>query len=99
MILQNAATCLKCNTYIYSRHRHDYVTCKCGSVSVDGGMDYIRRTFKDRTEFINHIVELPDEIVEKCLDELGSGKYNDLGKLCAVLRTLKMNGFVITEED
>ncbi len=99
MILQNAATCLKCNTYIFSRHRHDYVTCECGSLSVDGGMDYIRRSFKDRSGFVNHNIELPDELVQKCLDELGDGKYNDLGKLCAVLRTLKMDGYVITEGD
>jgi len=41
----NAAICGKCNERICSTHRHDFVTCKCGNVSVDGGSWYIRRAF------------------------------------------------------
>jgi hypothetical protein len=36
---------------IYSRYRHDYRTSKDGSVSIDGGRDYIRSTLHGR--FIN----------------------------------------------
>ena len=39
----NAAVCKKCNSYIRSKNRHDYVTCKCGNVSVDGGSWYAKR--------------------------------------------------------
>lgn len=42
-LLRNKARCLKCKTIIESRYRHDFVTCPCGSLSVDGGLAYIRR--------------------------------------------------------
>lgn len=38
----NRIKCAKCNTICTSRHRHDFVTCKCGAVSCDGGQDYCR---------------------------------------------------------
>lgn len=43
MIIRNSAKCLECNTEIESKHRHDYVTCACSKVHVDGGTDYIKR--------------------------------------------------------
>ena len=43
----NGAKCLLCGDEIYSRHRHDFKTCTCGNLSVDGGLDYIRRCVKD----------------------------------------------------
>ena len=42
MIKRNAARCRKCDTVIESRHRHDFVWCKCQAIFVDGGLDYIR---------------------------------------------------------
>lgn len=36
----NRIKCAKCNTICTSRHRHDFVTCKCGAVSCDGGNCY-----------------------------------------------------------
>ena len=36
-------TCRACGDTITSLYRHDYQTCECGDVSVDGGRDYIRR--------------------------------------------------------
>ena len=42
-ILRNAARCKKCGETIESRHVHDFVTCKCGAISVDGGKEYLRR--------------------------------------------------------
>jgi len=42
-ILVNKIRCKKCNEVIESTHRHDYRTCQCGAVSVDGGKDYLRR--------------------------------------------------------
>jgi hypothetical protein len=32
-------------------HRHDFVTCKCGRVSVDGGKDYLKRSFTDPIDY------------------------------------------------
>jgi len=42
-IKRNAAQCLLCNDIIESKHRHDFVSCSCGNIAVDGGLDYIRR--------------------------------------------------------
>ena len=42
---RNRAKCKKCQDVIESKHRHDFVTCKCGSISLDGGRDYMRRLY------------------------------------------------------
>ena len=34
--------CLKCLEIIHSMSVHDFVSCKCGLVSVDGGFDYVK---------------------------------------------------------
>lgn len=44
-LLENSAQCLECDTRIVSMTRHDFVTCRCGKVSVDGGHEYARRVF------------------------------------------------------
>lgn len=43
-ILENAAECLKCGDYIRSNNRHDYRSCSCGAISVDGGSWYAKRS-------------------------------------------------------
>lgn len=48
---RNAVRCLDCGTVIESRHRHDFVTCECGRVSVDGGRDYRRVVFTDDARY------------------------------------------------
>jgi hypothetical protein len=42
-IKHNRIKCKKCNDVIESCHEHDFVSCKCGAVSVDGGHNYLRR--------------------------------------------------------
>ena len=39
---KNKIRCRKCGDVIESTHRHDFVRCSCGAVSVDGGNDYWR---------------------------------------------------------
>lgn len=55
----NAAKCLQCNDEIRSKNRHDYVTCSCGNVSVDGGSWYVKRVFKTN-EYEDNIVPYKD---------------------------------------
>ncbi|MFA5759792.1 MAG: hypothetical protein WC942_10620 [Clostridia bacterium] len=57
-ILCNKAQCLKCNSIIESTYRHDFKSCKCGNLFVDGGLDYMRRgcrrgdsSYKDLSKF------------------------------------------------
>ena len=42
-MIKNKVQCRKCKDIIESKHRHDFVYCKCGAISTDGGTDYIRR--------------------------------------------------------
>lgn len=34
--------CLKCKDFVYSRARHDFRACGCGTVAADGGLDYLK---------------------------------------------------------
>ena len=45
-IIKNCIKCKHCGDIIESKHRHDFVFCKCQTVAVDGGHDYLKRTFK-----------------------------------------------------
>lgn len=42
-IITNKIQCKKCGDVIESTYRHDFKFCKCGTVAVDGGKDYLRR--------------------------------------------------------
>ena len=44
-LVRNRIKCNLCGDVIESKHRHDFVTCRCGCVSVDGDLDYARRCF------------------------------------------------------
>ena len=46
-IIKNAIQCNLCIEIIESADRHMFVTCKCGACSVDGGHDYLRRSFRE----------------------------------------------------
>lgn len=43
----NSVICNECDDVITSNNRHDFVTCGCGNVSVDGGSWYQKRSFKE----------------------------------------------------
>lgn len=42
-IIRNSAKCLKCGDEVESKHRHDFVRCRCKALAVDGGKDYLKR--------------------------------------------------------
>lgn len=44
-ILRNMIKCNLCGDVIESRRVHDFVTCRCGACSVDGGLEHISRSF------------------------------------------------------
>ena len=43
-VLPNKAKCKQCGTIVHSKHRHDFVSCGCGSFALDGGNDYLKVT-------------------------------------------------------
>ena len=55
-IKSNKGRCKLCNDIIESSYTHDFVTCSCGAVSVDGGKSYLKRVgnlenFEELSEF------------------------------------------------
>lgn len=52
-MVRNAIQCLKCNDIIESKSVHDFKSCKCGQVFVDGGLDYQRIGFHEKNDYIN----------------------------------------------
>jgi tRNA(Ile2) C34 agmatinyltransferase TiaS len=48
--MRNRCFCPRCGDIIESRHRHDFVRCKCGAIFTDGGNDYVRRGMRDGIE-------------------------------------------------
>lgn len=63
-ILVNKARCKLCGEVLVSAHRHDFRTCHCGAVSVDGGRDYIKRSWRGAgppEDFIEELSEYESE--------------------------------------
>ena len=52
-IIRNAVQCKNCWDIIESTYRHDFRTCSCGKVSVDGGHDYLRRCYESEDCYID----------------------------------------------
>lgn len=69
-------TCPSCGDEIYSRARHDFNRCKCGSIHIDGGFDYVKVGYRAvsperRYRFVNASVgELYDDWNNR-LDKFG----------------------------
>lgn len=51
-LVVNRAKCLKCGDTLISKHGHDFVTCSCGSLSVDGGQDYLKRCYNNDRDIL-----------------------------------------------
>lgn len=60
-IIKNAIKCNHCGDIIISTHRHDFVTCKCGCCSVDGGNDYLRRGFINSSDDFTDMSEFEED--------------------------------------
>jgi DNA-directed RNA polymerase subunit N (RpoN/RPB10) len=64
VITHNRIRCLKCGDIIESKHVHDFVRCSCGSVSVDGGHDYLRFGWPrgDPKDWLEELHEFSEEL-------------------------------------
>jgi len=104
MIIQNAVTCLGCRDFIVSKHRHDFVTCTCGAISVDGGQAYLRRVGSSLAEgtYTDHSWELSDELYKACADAVEEAidtNRNKFGIANAVMRKLREAGRIVAEHE
>lgn len=90
MILQNQVRCKKCNETISSSHRHDFITCRCSAVSVDGGYDYLKRcgdieNWEEQSIFIDD--NLGWLLIEQITYAMGDADaFSILRSMCDVLR-------------
>lgn len=100
-ILVNQAKCLKCGDTPYSAYTHDFKSCKCESIAVDGGMNYLRRSGElDSYEDISIVIE--DELYEACVKQLewcDETSRNNLGRICALFRAIRDSGFELRKKD
>jgi HD-like signal output (HDOD) protein len=103
LIIENAATCLSCGDRIFSKHRHDFVTCSCGAISVDGGQEYLRRVGTlTPGSYVNHSWELPDDLYRACADAVEEAKEtnrNKFGIANAVMRKLREAGKIVADHE
>jgi len=52
-LIKNKAQCKQCSDIIESKYRHDFKKCKCGSIFIDGGIDYVRIGYNKEEDYIN----------------------------------------------
>lgn len=58
-LIRNRIQCKHCDDTIESFHRHDYKECRCGKVSVDGGLEYASRSFPE-FPMEDHVIDLSE---------------------------------------
>lgn len=81
-ILLNKIRCKRCGDEIESTTVHDFKTCRCGAVSVDGGPCYLRRlgypedfeelSVAERYDLTAYGIDfpIPDEVLREDIDNL-----------------------------
>ena len=50
-IIRNMICCNFCGEEIESKTAHDYRRCRCGRVAVDGGHEYLRRCYHEKSDY------------------------------------------------
>ena len=63
-IIKNSIKCNLCGDIIISKNTNNFVTCKCGACSVDGGDEYLWRTFLNSPDDFTELSEYEDDVME-----------------------------------
>tara|TARA_R110002167_G_scaffold54093_3_gene154407 strand:+ start:3994 stop:4329 length:336 start_codon:yes stop_codon:yes gene_type:complete len=96
IIVKNAVECKKCGEVVESRHRHDFLYCHCGAISVDGGTDYLRRG-GDVHGGIDRSMIMPQKSLDACIEAMDfQSKFGGTAKaqVLAVILTLEEHGML-----
>ena len=57
LLVRNAVRCIACGSVLESKHRHDYVKCRCpNETACDGGLEY-QRTLAVDLSLIENLCE------------------------------------------
>ena len=77
--------CYNCNTFVYSRARHDMIACKCwnenkqSAIAIDGGQeDYFKITSGSKCKYKLCKMNIPDANIETLFKDWNERK-NKLG--------------------
>lgn len=95
-LVQNQVECLKCGDKPLSAHRHDFNTCQCGSISVDGGLEYTRR-IGDTKNTRDMSLMMDESVINdmiKAVQWANETDRNEFGIALAVLRVLRDNNLL-----
>lgn len=65
--MRNRAKCKLCGDLLESFHHYDFVTCKCGEISIDGGQTMFKASAKDFNNFLR-IDDNGKEVAVKVID-------------------------------
>lgn len=99
-ILSNQVKCKSCGDSIYSMSKHHQVDCSCGAITIDGGMDYLRR-LGDSDGYIEQSITLDYDLVMSMIDlaewAVTTGR-NPLGIVCAISRAIRDSGYKIVKD-
>lgn len=77
-IIKNRIKCNHCGDIITSEHVHDFKTCTCGMVSVDGGRDYMKRSYKNsRADYEDLSIYEEDDDETFCKEEAKQSNVDD----------------------
>lgn len=78
-IILNRIKCNHCGDIIISYSQHDYKNCKCGKVSIDGGLSYLKRSFQEATDYEEMSLneDSPFEVIRENLHWGTNGKSAD----------------------
>lgn len=60
-LIKNVIQCVHCKDVIESKYTHDFKFCKCGTVTIDGGLSYAKRSFKNSPDDFIDMSEWEDE--------------------------------------
>lgn len=75
-ITKNAARCKSCSDIIESTHVWHMVTCMCGSIAIDGGLEYIKVSAKS-FDLVESLCEFKSNILEVTREQYDKGYYSE----------------------
>lgn len=97
VIVSNQARCKLCGDTPWSGHQHDFVSCKCGAIAVDGGQAYLRRVGDPANiEEMSIVLDYDDvnSIINEVQESIDTGR-NARGVAYAALRAIRDAGLLI----
>jgi hypothetical protein len=72
--MRNRAKCKLCETIIESFNEHDFISCKCGEIAVDGGQSYYKASFINPENFLRVDDEGSEIVIQFKDNEEGNAK-------------------------